>query len=123
MNGDFLLYSIKELFDEYTIDENDSKTYGIVSINRFEHEIFRIYSHESSNEGTWYVSFSDFTHSFKVPDNDFIEFINEIKEISDIMVNVHIENDKALDKINMLIDDNKRKSYFRNKKIDRLLYK
>lgn len=123
MNGDFLLYSIKELFDEYTINENDNKTYGIVCINRFEHEIFRIYSHESSNEGTWYVSFSDFTHSFKVPDNDFIEFINEIKEISDIMVNVHIENDKALDKINMLIDDNKRKSYFRNKKIDRLLYK
>ena len=37
MNGDFLLYSIKELFDEYTINENDSNTYVIVSINRFEH--------------------------------------------------------------------------------------
>jgi hypothetical protein len=120
MKGDFLISSIKELFSDYTIDENDSKSYGITTINKYEHEIFRVYSHDTRGDN-WYISFNDFTHSFKVPNDDFIYFINEIKEISDIMVNVHKENDKALDKVNMLIDDKKRKSYFRDKKIDRLL--
>lgn len=124
MKGDYLISLIENLFTDFKIDKNDSKTYGITTINKNEHEIFRVYTYDTRKEDTdWYISFSDFTHSFKIPNKNIniIDFINEIREIADTMVNVHIQNDSVCEKIKILMDEKQRLGYFRNKKLDNLL--